>query len=202
MESNKKPELKGISLFVVLLLLMTIFSSIIIGKMVSASIMYSYESPYHFEKVVAVVVRIEKVESPSNWNDYYIRYAVYEDEETGLQYEAQIPGEIYDKDEAEAFIGKTTYILIDREYGKAISYSENAIKSDVPIDIIVYSILLAFCLAVIILSIIKITKKNKKHWVWIAIVILLMSGLAAYVAYASLDMNFLNQLKSLSVCIK
>lgn len=195
MESNKKPELKGISLFVVLLLLMTMFSSIIIGKMVSASIMYSYESPYHFEKVVAVIVRVEKVESPSNWNDYYIRYAVYEDEETGLQYEAQIPGEIYDKDEAESFIGKTTFILIDREYGKAISYSENAIKSDVPIDIIVYRILLAFCLAVIILSIINITKKNKKHWVWIAIVILLMLGLAAYVAYASLDINYLNQLK-------
>ena len=200
MKSNKKSELNGISLFVISLLLMAMFSSIIIGKIVSASIMYSHENPYHFEKVVAVIVRVEKVESPSNWKDYYIRYAVYEDEETGLQYEAQIPGEIYNKAEAESFIGKTTYILIDREYGKAISYSENAIKSDVPIDIIVYSVLLALCLSVLILSIIKITKKNKKHWIWIAIFILIMSGLAAYVAYASIDMNYLNQLKSLSIC--
>ena len=198
MESNKKPKFEGISLFVVLLLLMTLFSSITIGKIVSASITYSHESPYHFEKVVAIIVRIKKVESPSNWNDYFIRYAVYEDEETGLQYEAQIPGEIYDRDEAESFIGKTTYILIDREYGKAISYSKNAIKSDVPIDIIVYSILLALCLSVLIFSIIKITKKNKKHWIWIAIFFLIMLGLAAYIAYESLDINYLNQLKALS----
>lgn len=95
------------------------------------------------------------------------------------------------------FIGKTTYILIDREYGKAISYSENAIKSDVPIDIIVYSVLLAFCLAFTALSVVKITKKNIKHWIWIMIVILLMSGLATYVAYASFDMNYINQLRNL-----
>ena len=88
----------------------------------------------------------------------------------------QIPRMIYDKAEAESYLWKTTYILIDREYGKAISYSENAIKSDAPIDIIVYCLLLALCISVMILSIIKITKKNKKHWIWIAIFILLMLG--------------------------
>lgn len=199
MKRNEKSKLKGISPFVVLLLLMTIFSSIFIGKIISASIMYGYDNPYHFEKVVAVIVRIEKVESASNWNDYYILYAAYEDEETGIQYETHVPGRIYDRDEAETYIGKKTYILIDREYGISIPYGENAIKSDIPIDIIVYSVLLAFCLAVLILSIIKITKKNKKHYIWIAIFILLMLSLAGYVAYASLDMNYLKQIKSLSV---
>ena len=174
---------------------MTIFGGIFSGKLISASIEYSIVSPYHFEKVVAVIVRIEKVESASNWKDYYIRYATYEDEETGLLYETHIPGMICNKDEAEAYIGKTTYILIDREYGKAICYSENAIKSEVPIDIIVYSVLLAFSFAVLVLSIIKITKKEKRHWIWIAICILLMFGLAAWVAYASFDYNYFNALK-------
>ena len=98
--------------------------------MTSAAIEYSYENPYNFEKVAAVFTRIKKVESMSNWNWYYIRYAVHEDEEAGTQYEAQIPRVIYDKAEAEAYLWKTTYILIDREYCKAISCSENAIKSD------------------------------------------------------------------------
>ena len=88
-------------------------------------------------------------------------------------------------------------MLIDREYGKAISYSENAEKGGAPIDIIVYSVLLAFCSAIMILSIIKIAKKNKKHLIWMSVVILLALLFAAYVAYASLDLNYIKQLKNL-----
>jgi len=182
-------------LYIILIVLMSLFGGILSGKLIAASIEYSIENPYHFEKVVAVIVRIKKVESLSNWNDYYIRYAVYEDEETGLQYEARIEGEFYHIEEAEAYIGQSTYILIDREYGKAISYRENAITSDVPIDIIVYSVLIAFCLTIMIISMIKITKKNKKPWIWIAVCILLLFGLAAWVAYGSIDFNYLNALK-------
>jgi len=182
-------------LYIILIVLMSVFGGIFSGKLIAASIEYNLESPYHFETVVAVIFRIEKVESASNWNDYYIRYAVYEDEETGLQYEARLEGEFYNIEEAEAYIGQSTYILIDREYGKAISYRENAIKSDVPIDIIVYSVLMAFCLTIMIISIIKITKKNKKHWIWIAVCILLLLGLAAWVAYGSIDFNYLDALK-------
>jgi len=182
-------------LYIILIVLSVVFGGVFSGKLIAASIEYSIANPYHFEKVVAVIVRIEKVESLSNWNDYYIRYAVYEDEETGFRYEARIEGEFYNIEEAEAYIGQSIYILIDREYGKAISYRENAIKSDVPIDIIVYSVLLAFCLTVSAISIVKITKENKKHWIWIAVCILLLSGLAAWVAYGSIDFNYLNALK-------
>jgi len=182
-------------LYIILIVLMPVFGGILSGKLIAASIEYSIANPYHFEKVVAVIVRIEKVESASNWNDYYIRYAAYEDDETGFQYETHVPGMIHDRDEAETYIGKTTYILIDREYGISIPYSENAIKSDVPIDIIVYSVLTAFCLTIMIISIIKITKKNKKHWIWIAVCILLLFGLAAWVAYGSIDFNYLNAFK-------
>ncbi|MCM1306776.1 MAG: hypothetical protein NC037_05935 [Bacteroides sp.] len=182
-------------LFIILIVLMSVFGGIFSGKIIATSIEYSMENPYHFEKVVAVIVRIEKIESSSNWNDYYVRFAVYEDEKTGFQYEALIEGNFYNIEEAEAYIGQSTYILIDRENGKAISYRENAIKSDVPIDIIVYSVMLAFCFAVMILSIIKITKKSKKHWIWIAICIVVLLGLAAWVAYDSIDFNYLNALK-------
>lgn len=144
-----------ISLFVVLFLLMSMLSSIFVGKIISTSIEYSLGNPYHFEKVVGTIVGIKKIESPSNWMDYYMCYAQYEDEETGTIYQTLYFGnEHFNKAEAEEQIGKSVYILIDRQYGKAIPYSENAIKSQVPIDIIVFSILLAFCMSIMILSII------------------------------------------------
>lgn len=191
---NKPSEFKGVSLFVVLFLLMTMFSSLFIGKIISTSIMDSLENPYHLEKVLAEVVRVKHYEPPNSWNDYYIRYAQYVDEETGVIYEALITGEIYDKAEAESYIGKKVYILIDREYGIATEYRVNAESGGAPIDLIVYSVLSLFCLSISVFCIVKITKKNKKHWIWIAVYILLMLGLAAYVAYASFDMNYIKQL--------
>lgn len=194
----KNTQLKGIGLFVVLFLLMAMFFAIFVGKIISASIEYNLENPYHFEKVIGTIVRIEKYESPHNFMDFYVCYAQYEDEETGTFYETLYYGnEHYNEAEAEAQIGKNVYMLIDREYGKAISYSENAEKGGAPIDIIVYSVLLAFCSAIMILSIIKIAKKNKKHLIWMSVVILLALLFAAYVAYASLDLNYIKQLKNL-----
>lgn len=194
----KNTQLKGIVLFVVLFLLTAMFFAIFVGKIISASIEYSLENPYHFEKVIGTIVRIEKYESPHNFRDFYVCYAQYEDEETGIFYETLYYGnEHYSESEAEAQIGKNVYMLIDREYGKAISYSENAAKDGAPIDIIVYSVLLAFCSAIMILSMIKIAKKNKKHVIWMSLVILSALLFAAYVAYASLDMNYIDQLKNI-----
>lgn len=195
--SAKNRQLKGISLFVVLFLLMAMFAAIFVGKIISASIEYSLENPYHFEKVIGTVVRVEKRESPHNWKDYYVCVAQYKDAEAEKVYEALCLAEFYNKAEADANIGQSAYILIDREYGKAISYKENAAKGGAPIDIIVYSVLLAFCLTIMILSIIKIVKKNKKYWIWIVAVILLALLFASYVAYASLDLNYLKQLKNI-----
>lgn len=184
-------------LYIILIVLMSTFGGILSGKLIAASIEYSVGNPYHFEKVVAEIVdtKFSKASHGQYWLYSYRLIACYTDEETGLQYKAQLSRVIKDKNEAESYIGKTAYILIDREYGRATSYNENAIKSDVPIDIIVYSVLIAFCLTIMIISIIKIIKKNKKHWIWIAVCILLLFGLAAGVAYGSLDFNYLNALK-------
>lgn len=184
-------------LYIILIVLMSIFGGIFSGKLIATSIEYSVGNPYHFEKVVAEIVDTKFYEGRHGkyWLDSYRLIACYTDEKTGLQYKAQLSRVIKDKNEAESYIGKTTYILIDREYGRATSYNENAIKSDVPIDIIVFSVLLAFCLAILILSIIKLTKKNKKHWIWITVCILLVFGLTACVAYGSIDFNYINALK-------
>jgi len=194
---RKSSKSISISAFIIIFVALSFLSSIIIGKLIQTSITYSLENPYHFEKVLAEIVRIEKVESAHNWNDYYIRYAQYVDAETGVVYEALIPGNVYDEAEAQSYVGKTTEILIDREYHGAIAYVPNAKSGGAPIDLIVYSILLVFCLSISVFCIVKITKKNKKHWIWIVIYIILMLGLAAYVAYASFDMNYLAQLKNL-----
>ena len=184
-------------LYIILIILMTLFGGLFSGKLISASIERSIASPYHFEKVVAEVVdtKFYRAAHGKYWLDYYCLIACYTDAEAGTDYYAQLSMKIHDEAEAELHIGEKAYILIDRNYGKAISYSENAIKSDVPIDIIVYSILLAFSLVVLVLSIFKITKRDKRHWIWIAICILLMLGLAAWVAYASFDFNYLDALK-------
>ncbi len=199
---KRNNSLKGISLYVVIFLIFTMLSSIFIGKIISTSVTYSLENPYHFEKVVAEIVSVKKVESEHNFNDYYFRIAQYVDEETGYIYETYVPGKIYDKAEAEAHIGEKVYILIEKQYGKAIAYVEGAKKGGAPIDIIVYSVLLLLCLSISVFCIVKITKKNKKHWIWIAICILLLLGLAAYVAYASFDMNYLDQLFSISETVE
>ena len=182
-------------LYIILIILMTVFCGIFSGKLFSASIEYSMVSPYHFEKVVAEIVSVKKIESEHNFNDYYFRIAQYVDEETGYIYETYMPGKIYDKAEAEAHIGEKVFMLVDKQYGKAIAYVKNAKKGGVTIDIIVYSVLLALCLSVSIFCIVKITKKNKKHWIWIVACILLMLGLTAWVAYASFDFNYLDALK-------
>ncbi len=184
-------------LYIILIVLLSILGGTFSGKLIATSVEYSVGNPYHFEKVVAEIVdtKFYRGRHGKYWLDYYRLIACYTDEETGLQYKAPLSRRIKDKNEAESYIGETAYILIDREYGRATAYNENAIKSDVPIDIIVFSVLLAFCLAILLLSIIKLTQKNKKHWLWIAVCILLMLGLTAWVAYGSIDFNYINALK-------
>jgi hypothetical protein len=99
--------------------------------------------------------------------EWYEIYAKYEDDESGLTYYIGY-GSVNTEEEAEAAIGKTRTMYINRQLGKGYAHPNiDSYKTGIVID----SVISAICLTVIFICHRKMIKKRKKKTAIISIMV-------------------------------